>query len=474
MSDKPYHPTAHRRGIYCNRTLNLRAIRAIGCDMDYTLIHYRTEEWERSAYQHARQRLIAHGWPMGEAEFDPQFATLGLIFDTQLGNIVKADRFGYVRQACHGTKRLSFEEVRRIYSRIWIDLSEPRWVFMNTLFALSEACLYAQAVDLLDAGRIEGAVGYLDVYKAVRKHLGETHMEGTLKAEIAREPDRFVVLDEDLPLALLDLRHAGKKLMLITNSEWDYTRAMMSYAFDRFLPSGMTWRELFDLLIVGARKPEFFSSDQPFFEVVTEEGLLKPQLGPLVAGRAYLGGNAGRIERDLGLSGDEILYVGDHLFADVHVSKAALRWRTALVVRELEQELMALERFAPQQAQLDELAREKEELEHEMSQYRIALQRAEMGYGPQPGLPAAELRRAMLRLREQLVEIDARMAPLARASGELGSQRWGLLMRAGKDKSHLARQIERHADIYMSRVSNLLHSTPFAFLRSPRGTLPHD
>ncbi|MCU0693621.1 MAG: hypothetical protein MUF54_19700, partial [Polyangiaceae bacterium] len=37
-------PAPHRR-VFCNRTLNLRSIRAVGCDMDYTLIHYRTDEW---------------------------------------------------------------------------------------------------------------------------------------------------------------------------------------------------------------------------------------------------------------------------------------------------------------------------------------------------------------------------------------------------------------------------------------------
>jgi hypothetical protein len=47
-------------------------------------------------------------------------------------------------------------------------------------------------------------------------------------------------------------------------------------------------------------------------------------------------------------------------------------------------------------------------------------------------------------------------------------------MRAGNDKSHLARQIERRADIYTSRVSNFLFLTPFVFLRSMRGSLPHD
>ncbi|MEF8865101.1 MAG: 5'-nucleotidase domain-containing protein, partial [Salinibacter sp.] len=32
--------TDSSRGLFCNRTLNLRGIQAIGYDMDYTLIHY--------------------------------------------------------------------------------------------------------------------------------------------------------------------------------------------------------------------------------------------------------------------------------------------------------------------------------------------------------------------------------------------------------------------------------------------------
>jgi len=46
-------PVAPERQVWCNRTLNLRSIRAVGYDMDYTLVHYRTEEWERAAFQHA-------------------------------------------------------------------------------------------------------------------------------------------------------------------------------------------------------------------------------------------------------------------------------------------------------------------------------------------------------------------------------------------------------------------------------------
>src|SRR5262249_52426538 len=157
-------------------------------------------------------------------------------------NIVKANRFGYIKRACHGTELLSFEKQRETYSRVVADLAEPRWVFIDSLFGLSEACLYAQLVDLLDAKRVPEVIGYGDLHALVREGLDACHMEGTLKAEIIAEPDAFVERDPELPLALLDLARAGKKLILITNSEWGYARAMLSYALDPWLPTGMTWR----------------------------------------------------------------------------------------------------------------------------------------------------------------------------------------------------------------------------------------
>ncbi|MFW5925185.1 MAG: HAD-IG family 5'-nucleotidase [Myxococcota bacterium] len=477
MMDEPDDialPPPSRR-IYCNRTLNMRSIRAVGFDMDYTLVHYRPEAWERQAYQHVRRHLLERGWPVQDLHFDPQLVSVGLILDLELGNIVKANRFGFVKRACHGTRALPFEEYRRIYSRVVVDLEEPRWVFMNTLFGLSEGCMYAQAVDLLDDGKLQGHINYADLYAMVRSSIDEAHMEGTLKAEIMNEPAGFVEPDPDLPLALLDLKHAGKKCLLITNSEWEYTRTLMAHAFDSHLPPGMTWRDVFDLVIVQARKPSFFTHDNAVFELVDEDrGLVKPHVGRMREGRAYLGGNAALVERDLQLTGEEILFIGDHIFADVHVSKNLLRWRTALVLRELERELQVLEDFAPKQADLTRMMSDKELLEHRFSQLRIELQRLEKGYGPQPERPADELRTRMADLRRRLVALDDRIAPLAKEAGELLNARWGPLMRAGNDKSHLARQIERYADVYTSRVANLLEQTPFVYLRSPRGSLPHD
>ncbi|HKP63749.1 MAG TPA: HAD-IG family 5'-nucleotidase [Polyangiales bacterium] len=462
------------RRVYANRTLNLRAIKAVGCDMDYTLIHYRHELWESRAYEHVVRRMGEAGWPVAGLAFDPEFATRGLILDVELGNLVKATRFGYVMRACHGTRPLSHEEQRRTYSRVTVDLSEPRWVFLNTLFSLSEASLYAQLVDRLDEGAMQRPLGYKDLYEAVRSSVNVAHMEGALKAEIVRDPERFVVLDDELPPAMLDLQHSGKQLLLITNSDWTYTRAMMAFAFDKYLPRGKTWRDLFELIVVDARKPSFFTDAYPILELADEAGLLRPCTGPLRSGGVYFGGNARLIEAHLKLPGEEILYVGDHVYADVHVTKDVLRWRTALVVRELEQEIADAEAFRERRKQLFELMEQKTALEHQSSQLRLQLQRQERGYLPVPTRDPAAIRGELSALRSELEALDRRVAELARQASELGNRRWGPLLRAGNDKSRMARQLERYADIYTSRVSNLGYYTPFAYLRPPPGTLPHD
>ncbi len=463
-----------RRRIFCNRTLNLRSIRAIGYDMDYTLIHYRVEEWERRAYDRLRHRFLERGWPVGHLRFDPGFVTRGLILDVELGNVVKANRFGYVVKAYHGTRQLEFDEQRSTYSRTLVDLAEDRYVFLNTFFSLSEACMFSQLVDLLDEERLPQMLGYPALYRIVRTSLDEEHMEGELKERVVARPEGLVELDEDVPLALIDQRAAGKRLLLITNSDWTYTRGVMGYAIDRFMPPGQTWRDLFEVVLLSARKPDFFTRPMPLFEVVDENGLLAPCVGGIRKPGIYVGGDASQVERYLDVMGEEILFVGDHLFSDVHVAKNVLRWRTALIMRELEGELDAIDGFERQEEELSAMMRDKQRMEHALSLLRLQLQRSQSGYGPQPEAPADGLRERMRVLREELVELDGRIAPMAVAAGELYNRRWGLLMRAGNDKSHMARQVERFADIYTSRVSNFLHETPFSYFRAPRGTLPHD
>jgi HAD superfamily 5'-nucleotidase-like hydrolase len=467
-------PFRHPRGLFCNRTLNLRKIKAIGYDMDYTLIHYHAALWEERAHAYIRNGLVTLGWPVEDLVFDPELVIQGLVVDTETGNVVKANRFGYVKQAFHGTRPLPYERLRETYARTLVDLHDRRWRFMNTLFSISEAGIYLQLVDLLDAGKLPERLGYDDLYAAGRRTLDEAHLEGLLKAEIVADPDRFVDRDPEIPLTLLDQKEAGKKVLLITNSEWDYAAPMLAYAFDPYLPGGMTWRDLFDLAILGARKPAFFSERPPAFQVVDESGLLREHRGPLREGDAYVGGNAALVESSLGLDGEEILYVGDHVYADVKASKDVLRWRTALVLRSLEDEITALDGFRPEQERLSAMMDEKERLEAEYSALKLERQRNRKSYGPQTDRSDGEIERRIQALRTRLIALDEQIAPLARASGRLVNANWGPLLRAGSDKSHLARQLEASADVYTARVSNFLAYTPFVYLRSHRGTMDHD
>ena len=116
-------PPPERR-IFCNRTLNLRSIRAIGYDMDYTLIHYRVEKWEQRSFSTMRRKLREAGWPVGELRFAPRDFQRGLIIDLELGNILKANQFGYVKRAAHGTRTRRGR--RRRARATELDPADPR------------------------------------------------------------------------------------------------------------------------------------------------------------------------------------------------------------------------------------------------------------------------------------------------------------------------------------------------------------
>ncbi|OIT39051.1 PREDICTED: 5'-nucleotidase domain-containing protein 4 [Nicotiana attenuata] len=478
----PYSARHSPRGIFCTRTLNLRSISVIGYDMDYTLMHYNVMAWEGRAYDYCMENLRSVGFPVDGLAFDPELVIRGLVIDKEKGNLVKADRFGYVKRAMHGTRMLSTREVSEIYGRELVDLrKESKWEFLNTLFSVSEAVAYMQMVDRLDEGVIGPDLCPLDykgLYKAVGKALFRAHVEGQLKSEIMSKPELFVEPDPELPLALLDQKEAGKRLLLITNSDYHYTDKMMQHSFNRYLPNDMSWRDLFEMVIVSARKPEFFQMSHPMYEVVTGEGLMRPCFKARPGG-LYSGGSAQMIESSLNVHGDEILYVGDHIYTDVSVSKVHLRWRTALICRELEDEYNALIRSQQHRATLIDLINQKEVLGDLFNQLRLALQRRTKGR-PAQTLAAThmddnELTESMQKLLVVMQRLDQKIGPMLDEDGELFNKRWGYLSRAGLwDKSHLMRQIEKYADIYTSRVSNFLHNTPFMYFRAQEQNLAHD
>lgn len=446
--------------------------------MDYTLVHYNVQAWEGRAFDYTKKNLVEMGYDVADLEFDPSFVNRGLVIDRLTGNILKANRFGYVKAAAHGTTMMDFRKMRKIYRQTTVDLGDSRYFFLNTLFSLSEASIYSQMVDKLDAGKLSSGsenlvMGYRELHDLVRKALDQAHVEGKLKADIIANPDHFIEEDPELIPALLDIKGAGKKLILITNSGYPYTKRIMDYLFKGKLPNQMKWTDLFDLSVVSARKPDFFLNRPPIFEVINEKGHLKPVKGKLKTGKTYLGGYAGLVEKSLKVRGDQILYVGDHIYGDVHVSKSISQWRTCLVVRELEREVKAIAKSETDSNSIAKLMDQKKCLEHEFSAKKLKKMRLNSKLFKDEG-SVDELQEKMNAIRIKLIAIDDKIRPYASTDGHGFNKNWGYMLRAGNDKSHMTRQIERHADLYTSRVSNFLHYTPFMYFRAARGALPHD
>lgn len=58
-----------------------------------------------------------------------------------------------VKRAMHGTRMLSWSEIRELYGREVVHLkNEGRWVFLNTLFSVSEGVMYMQVSEMRGLG----------------------------------------------------------------------------------------------------------------------------------------------------------------------------------------------------------------------------------------------------------------------------------------------------------------------------------
>ena len=77
------------RGVFCTRSLDLKDIKCIGYDMDYTLIDYKMEVWEERAYHYSKEELQAKGFPVRGLVFNPELVFRGLIVDKENGNVLK-------------------------------------------------------------------------------------------------------------------------------------------------------------------------------------------------------------------------------------------------------------------------------------------------------------------------------------------------------------------------------------------------
>ncbi|MCP4574413.1 MAG: HAD-IG family 5'-nucleotidase [bacterium] len=440
--------------VHTNRNLRLSSIRAMGFDMDHTLAVYNTENFNRLCFELAAERLvIERGYPpeVRSVPWDPDAAIRGLVVDKKLGTILKIDAHGHLTRVRHGDRFLDKDERRRGYPRGRIRIGNARYRVFDTLFDLPEGCLYSGIVALAEKG-LDLGVSWRTLYDDIRGTVDTLHADGTLKTRIIADLGRYFLKDPDLVATLERLRSGGRRLFLLTNSEADYTAAVMNH-----LVGGApgSWEDLFDLVVCFARKPGFFVARGKGEPIPAGEYDLMPNR----SGHCFNGGDAFFLEKAIGHSGDEILYFGDHTFGDILRSKKSVGWRTAMIVPEVAEEADAL---WPLRREQRELLAVEEHLED------LVLERDRLAELDQDnGDRGADLDRRM-------GEALGRRARLQRKVRGALNPHWESVFREGRAASRFGRQIMEFSCIYTARVSNLLRYPADKFFSRPLEVLPHD
>jgi HAD superfamily 5'-nucleotidase-like hydrolase len=279
--------------VYVNRNLRLDKIEMVGFDMDYTLAIYDQARIEELSMRATLDKLCVNkGYPedIRHLVYDPTLAIRGLVVDRTNGNIFKPDRYGFPGRARHGLRAIDRDRIAELYQRERMRLSTRRYAWIDSLFALPEAVLYGCLVDYFDRtpGRVKP--DYASLWDHIRECIDLAHRDGSIKEIVrARMPD-FIESDPHLAETLHKLRSSGKRLFLLTNSAWDYTSTVMSYLLDGVRGGYPSWRNYFDVIVVSAAKPEFFTDEHPFLELDANGApLAKSSDGPFQRGRVYAG-----------------------------------------------------------------------------------------------------------------------------------------------------------------------------------------
>ncbi len=486
-------PRASR--IYVNRNLRLDKIEMVGFDMDYTLALYNQPRIEELSMRATLHKLVtAKGYPeaIQGLAYDPMLAVRGLVIDRENGNIFKPDRYGFPGRARHGLQNIERERAAELYQRERTRLSNRRYAWIDSLFALPEAVLYACLVDYFDRHESPGKPSTSTLWDDIRECIDLAHRDGSIKTIVGAELPGYVERDEGLAETLHKFRSSGKRLFLLTNSAWDYTSSVMSYLLDRTpmragepgsgpYPSPYpSWRHYFDVIVVSAGKPEFFSEEHPFVELDPEgRPLAKVSKGPFQRGRIYQGGNIKDFQERARANGDRVLFVGDHIYGDMLRSRKSSNWRTAMVLQELEHEVTTHDRIRPELSRLDRLDAELIHLDGELNERQVALralQKIEDDPSTDEPVTAAKrtIKDAIEKLRRDLRSTAAQHRALESAIDDAFNPYWGPIFREGYEVSKFGEQVEAYACVYTSRVSNFRFYSPMQYFRGPRDRMPHE
>lgn len=184
-----------------------------------------------------------------------------------------------------------------------------------------------------------------------------------------------------------------------------------------------------------------------------------------------------------GIKGEQVLYIGDHIYGDILRLRKQHMWRTAMVLQELEREIAVADSLEAQIQDLELLDRRHRNLESEIDFQSLRLKRIQRAIDD-PGTaevlrPRLEEERKLARaqidtLRDRARLMDAEVDSLEERIDRAYNTYWGSCLREGNENSRFGEQVNDYADLYTSRVSNFGPYSPLRYFRAPRRPMPHE
>jgi hypothetical protein len=351
---------------------------------------------------------------------------------------------------------------------------------IDTLFGLPEAALFCLLVDHFEVAQRTPWRDWSRLYEDVRACIDRAHADNTIKQEIVKDPQRFIVRDAQLPATLAAFRAQGKRLFLLTNSEPYYTETVMRHLLHGTVEQFADWRDYFDYVVVSACKPDFYQNERALVAMTAEQ---LQAAGMRHSGVVYTGGCSRVLEELSGHRGDEVLYVGDHTFGDILRAKKRPGWRTAMIVEELKNEIDLERSLAGEYQVIDQMVARRNATILEGNRLRRRLQQI-VHRSADPGLPDED----RARLQEQSQVLDTRLRAQEDDVAALGvsvkerkalverrfNKHWGKLFKCGEINRRFGHQVKDFACIYTSSVSNFLAYPDSMYFRSSREIMPHE
>uniref|UniRef100_A0A8D2KCQ9 5'-nucleotidase domain containing 3 n=1 Tax=Urocitellus parryii TaxID=9999 RepID=A0A8D2KCQ9_UROPR len=329
--------------IFSNNEMSLSDIEIYGFDYDYTLVFY-SKHLHTLIFNAARDLLInEHRYPVEirKYEYDPNFAIRGLHYDVQRAVLMKIDAFHYIQLGTvyRGHSVVPDEEVIEMYEGSHVPLEQMSDFYGKSshghtmkqfmdIFSLPEMTL----LSCVNEHFLKNNIDYepVHLYKDVKDSIRDVHIKGIMYRAIEADIEKYICYAEQTRAVLAKLADHGKKMFLITNSPSSFVDKGMRYIV------GKDWRDLFDVVIVQAEKPNFFNDKRRPFRKVNEKGvLLWDKIHKLQKGQIYKQGNLYEFLKLTGWRGSRVLYFGDHIYSDLAVHRDA---ESQLVLEEWKKE----------------------------------------------------------------------------------------------------------------------------------------